>query len=87
MNHYQVIRRPILTEKTNYQADELNRYTFQVDRRATKQMVRQAVEGIFDVAGGGRQYHQHAWQDATCRASRDAHAGVEKGDRHAGAGR
>ncbi len=49
MNHYQVIRRPILTEKTNYQADELNRYTFQVDRRATKQMVRQAVEAIFNV--------------------------------------
>ncbi|NLT73150.1 MAG: 50S ribosomal protein L23 [Chloroflexi bacterium] len=49
MNHYQIIRRPILTEKSNYLADELNRYTFQVDRRATKQMVRQAVEALFDV--------------------------------------
>ena len=49
MNHYQIIRRPILTEKTNYQADELNRYTFQVDSRATKQMVRQAVAEIFKV--------------------------------------
>jgi len=49
VNHYQIIRRPILTEKSNYLADELNRYTFQVDRRATKQMVRQAVEALFDV--------------------------------------
>ncbi|MHB1318834.1 MAG: 50S ribosomal protein L23 [Anaerolineae bacterium] len=49
MNQYQIIRRPILTEKTNFLADELNRYTFQVDRHATKQMVRKAVETIFDV--------------------------------------
>jgi large subunit ribosomal protein L23 len=49
VNHYQIIRRPILTEKTNYQADEFNRYTFQVDSRATKQMVRKAVAEIFDV--------------------------------------
>ncbi len=49
MNHFQVIRRPILTEKSNYQADQLNSYTFQVDGRATKQMVRKAVEEIFDV--------------------------------------
>ncbi len=49
MNHYQVIKRPILTEKSGYLADELNRYTFEVDRRATKQMVREAVERIFEV--------------------------------------
>jgi large subunit ribosomal protein L23 len=49
VNYYQVIKRPILTEKSNYLADELNRYTFQVDRGATKQMVRKAVEVIFDV--------------------------------------
>ncbi len=49
MNHYQVIKRPLLTEKTNYQSDELNRYTFEVDRRATKQMVREAVELLFEV--------------------------------------
>jgi large subunit ribosomal protein L23 len=49
MNHYQVIKRPILTEKSGFLADELNRYTFEVDRRATKQMVREAVERIFEV--------------------------------------
>ncbi len=49
MNHYQVIKRPILTEKSGFLADELNRYTFEIDRRATKQMVREAVERIFEV--------------------------------------
>ena len=49
MHVYQVLRRPILTEKTNYLADELHRYTFEVDARATKQLVQQAVEEIFKV--------------------------------------
>ena len=49
MHSYEVLRRPILTEKTSYQADELGRYTFEVDVRANKQQIRSAVEGVFDV--------------------------------------
>ncbi|MBC7235306.1 MAG: 50S ribosomal protein L23 [Chloroflexi bacterium] len=49
MNAYEVIKRPILTEKTSNQADTLRQYTFEVDMRATKQDVRKAVETIFDV--------------------------------------
>ena len=49
MNPYEVIVRPIDTEKTRYQASELGQYTFEVDRRANKIEVRQAVESIFDV--------------------------------------
>ncbi len=49
MNPYEVLKRPILTEKSNYQADALNRYTFEVDRRANKLQVRDAVERIFKV--------------------------------------
>jgi len=49
MHIYEVLRRPVLTEKTNYLADELHRYTFEVDRRATKQLVQRAVEEIFKV--------------------------------------
>ena len=49
MNPYEVIVRPIDTEKTRYQASELGQYTFEVDRRANKIEVRQAVENIFDV--------------------------------------
>ena len=49
MHLYEVLKRPILTEKSNYQADALHRYTFEVDRRANKHQVRQAVEAIFKV--------------------------------------
>lgn len=49
MNPYEVLKRPILTEKSNYQSDALHRYTFEVDRRATKIDVRRAVESIFNV--------------------------------------
>jgi large subunit ribosomal protein L23 len=46
---YDVLRRPIITEKTNYQSGTLNQYVFEVDRKATKTMVKDAVETIFDV--------------------------------------
>jgi len=49
MNPYEILRRPILTEKSNYQADTLHRYTFEVDRRANRLDVRSAVETIFNV--------------------------------------
>ncbi|TEU15641.1 MAG: 50S ribosomal protein L23 [Anaerolineales bacterium] len=48
MHVYEVIKRPIDTEKTRYQAEE-GKYTFEVDRRANKHQVKEAVEGIFDV--------------------------------------
>lgn len=46
---YDILRRPIITEKSNYQAGELNQYVFEVDSKATKQMIKDAVETIFDV--------------------------------------
>jgi len=49
MHTYEVLRRPILTEKTNYQADVLNTYTFEIDTRANRLQVAKAVETIFDV--------------------------------------
>jgi len=49
MHVYEVLKRPVLTEKSNYQSDALHRYTFEVDRRATKQLVQRAVEEIFKV--------------------------------------
>lgn len=39
-----IIRRPVVTEKSNYMADELNQYAFVVDDRANKMQIRQAVE-------------------------------------------
>jgi large subunit ribosomal protein L23 len=48
MNIYQVLKRPILTEKTDFQRDD-NQYVFEVDRQANKLQIREAVEEIFDV--------------------------------------
>jgi large subunit ribosomal protein L23 len=48
MNIYQVLKRPILTEKTDFQRDE-NQYVFEVDRKANKLQIKEAVEVIFDV--------------------------------------
>ena len=48
MNVYQVLRRPILTEKSDYQRDD-NQYVFEVDRQANKLQIKEAVEIIFDV--------------------------------------
>jgi large subunit ribosomal protein L23 len=49
MELYQVLRRPILTEKSGYQSETLNRFTFAVDARANKLQVRDAVELAFKV--------------------------------------
>lgn len=46
---YEVIRRPIITEKTAYQSSNLNQYAFEVHKSATKAQVRNAVEDLFDV--------------------------------------
>ena len=46
---YDVLRRPLVTEKTNYQLSVLNQYAFEVSPNATKAMVKEAVETIFDV--------------------------------------
>jgi large subunit ribosomal protein L23 len=46
---YEVLRRPIVTEKSNYQSGKLNQYVFEVDPRATKAQIKEAVEALFDV--------------------------------------
>lgn len=46
---HDIIRRPIITEKSNYLAGDLNQYVFEVSIKATKQMVKDAIETVFDV--------------------------------------
>ncbi len=46
---YDVLRRPLVTEKTNYLVNSLHKYVFEVSDDATKIMVKDAVETIFDV--------------------------------------
>ena len=49
MNFNQVIKYPILTEKTENLRSAKNLYTFAVDVRSNKVEIRQAIEFIFDV--------------------------------------
>lgn len=44
MHWREIIRRPVVTEKTNFMASELNQYTFVVDVRANKHQIKQAIE-------------------------------------------
>ncbi len=47
---FDIIHRPIITEKSNYQNSVLQQYVFEVDPSATKSMVKDAVEEIFNVS-------------------------------------
>ena len=49
MHVYDVIRRPIVTEKSNAQAEDNKQYSFEVDKRANKMQVKDAVETAFSV--------------------------------------
>ena len=49
MNPYEIIIRPIDTEKTRFQASELGKYAFEVHPGANKVEIKRAVENIFDV--------------------------------------
>ena len=48
LHPYQVIRRPLITEKATTLTGD-NKYVFEVDRRANKKQIRGAVETAFNV--------------------------------------
>jgi large subunit ribosomal protein L23 len=47
---HEVLRRPLVTEKSSRQSGTLNRYAFEVASDATRTMVKDAVETMFDVS-------------------------------------
>jgi len=49
MLDYDIIRRPLITEKTNLQKEAFNQVSFEVDRRANRVQIKRAVERIFKV--------------------------------------
>ena len=46
---HKVVLYPVMTEKTMKMVEEENKLVFVVDRRANKQMIKRAVEELFDV--------------------------------------
>jgi len=49
MIQYEIIIRPLITEKTSIQKEDHNQVTFEVDRRANRVEIRRAIEKIFNV--------------------------------------
>lgn len=49
MNAYTIIKRPLITEKSSQAKEAKNAYAFEVDPRANKIEIKQAIEHIFKV--------------------------------------
>jgi large subunit ribosomal protein L23 len=47
---YEVLRRPLVTEKSSYQSGKLNQYSFIVSDDATRKQVKDAIETLYDVS-------------------------------------
>ena len=65
-----VIRRPLVTEKSTFGADEFHRYGFEVDPKATKPQIKHAVEKLYGVRvlgvatqnrRGEKRRDKHGW--------------------------
>ncbi|MFZ4813616.1 MAG: 50S ribosomal protein L23 [Phototrophicaceae bacterium] len=52
---YDVLVRPVITEKTNALASELRQYTFEVAPKANKLQIKEAIEIVFEVSVTGIQ--------------------------------
>ncbi len=48
MIQYDIIIRPVVTEKTSIQKEDFNQVSFEVDRRANRVEIRRAIEKIFN---------------------------------------
>ncbi|MFN2115180.1 MAG: 50S ribosomal protein L23 [Anaerolineae bacterium] len=49
MHKYEVLRRPVLTEKTDLLGESNNQYVFEVAKDANKAQIKHAIESIFEV--------------------------------------
>ena len=49
MISHEIIIRPLITEKTSIQKEMNNQLSFEVDRRANRIEIKQAIESIFNV--------------------------------------
>lgn len=53
MNPYEIIKRPVVSEKSMHLQNKLGQYTFQVHQGANKQQIKEAVEALFKVTVTG----------------------------------
>lgn len=88
MNSYTIIKRPVITEKLTRGKEEQNIFAFEVDARANKLEIKQAIEEIFKVKvmkvntvtmpGKNRRFGARITEK---RAWKKAIATLKKGDR------
>ncbi len=57
MIQYDIIKRPVITEKTSIQKEDANQITFEVDRRANRIEIRRAIENDFQGQSCQCAYH------------------------------
>ena len=49
MTPFEIIKKPLITEKSTIQKEAHNQLTFEVDRKSNKVEIRRAVEKVFNV--------------------------------------
>jgi large subunit ribosomal protein L23 len=49
MNRFDIIKRPLDTEKLDRMRDRENKFSFEIDIKANKTEIKQAIEGLFKV--------------------------------------
>ena len=86
LESHEIILRPLVTEKGFHRAERYNVYAFEVNRLASKQQIKEAVEELFEVKvksvntqimkGKPRRYrfrisHTKAWKKAFVKLHED----------------
>ena len=82
--YYQLIKGPIITEKTHSLKEAANKLTLRVDLKANKIEIRKAIEDLFKVKVSGGEHHPDARQKETGGPQRRGPLQLEKGHRHPG---
>ncbi len=87
MTEYDIIKRPIVTEKAVGKKEAENTLCFEVIPGANKSQIKSAVEHIFKVKVAGCPHRKPGWQAPPPRAFCRLSAELEKGLREAETGR
>lgn len=49
LSNEEIVRKPLVSEKSTFLANARNSYTFEVDRQADKGQIKQAIETLYNV--------------------------------------
>ena len=88
MDYYQIIRKPLTSEKSVGDREATNSYHFEVDKKVNKVQVKEAIEKLFDVnvlsvrtlnkTGKNRKYRNKVYKTS---GSKKAIVTLKEGDR------